>query len=234
MTPPRFDQLLITCEHASNATGTYPFANRPVLSTHRAWDPGALTLARELAKAAGVQAHTGKLTRLLIDLNRREGSKGTFSEYTPEAGRAALLAYHRNWRSAVLADARRLAAKGRLLHVSCHSFTPELHGEVRNAEIGLLYDPRRKLEKATADAWHAELCESLPALRIRRNYPYRGTSDGVTTWLRREIGRRYAGFEIELNQSFAAKPPRDWADVRRALIAAIQHTLGNQSHAERP
>ncbi|MCB9893942.1 MAG: N-formylglutamate amidohydrolase [Planctomycetes bacterium] len=225
MTPPRFDALLITCEHASNATAGYAFRARKLLKTHRAWDPGASVLAQELAKQFGAPLHEGSFTRLLIDLNRRASSEAACSEFTPEAARSELLATHRQWRADVLADARELAGRGRLLHVSCHSFTPELRGEVRNAEIGLLYDPRRKLEKATADAWHAALAAALPGMRIRRNYPYKGISDGVTTWLRREIGPRYAGFEIELNQSFAAKPPGRWADVRRALVATIATSL---------
>lgn len=229
MTPPRFDTLLVTCEHACNAVGRHGAAFRgqsDVLHTHRAWDPGAALLARELAAACDAPLHEGRFTRLLIDLNRRENSKAAFSAFTPYAARGQLLEFHREWRATVLADAQRLAKHGRLLHVSCHSFTPELHGEVRNAEIGLLYDPRRELEKRTADAWHAALREALPAMRVRRNYPYRGISDGVTSWLRRELpATRYAGFELELNQGFAARPAREWKAARQAIIRVVRASL---------
>jgi predicted N-formylglutamate amidohydrolase len=230
LTPPRFDALLVTCEHAGNAVGSRAAAFRgqpDVLRTHRAWDPGAAVLARELAAACHAPLHEGQFTRLLIDLNRRENSKAVFSSYTPLDARGQLLEFHRNWRAAVLADALRLSRRGRLLHVSCHSFTPEMHGEVRNAEIGLLYDPRRALEKRTADAWHAALREALPGARVRRNYPYKGISDGVTSWLRRELpATRYAGFELELNQSFAAKPAREWKATREAVISVVHKSLG--------
>ena len=229
MTPPRFDALLVTCEHASNAVGRYGAAFRgqsDVLHSHRAWDPGAALLARELAAACDAPLHEGKFTRLLIDLNRRESSNAAFSTFTPDAARESLLEFHREWRAAVLADAMRLAKQGRLLHLSCHSFTPELHGEVRNAEIGLLYDPRRALEKRTADAWHVALREALPATRVRRNYPYKGISDGVTSWLRRELPlARYAGFELELNQDFAARPAGEWKSTRQALISMVRASL---------
>lgn len=229
MTPPRFDALLVTCEHATNAVARHAAAFRAdpaVLHTHRAWDPGAALLARELATACDAPLHEGKFTRLLIDLNRRENSKAAFSTFTPDAAREPLLEFHSDWRAAVLADAQRLAKHGRLLHVSCHSFTPELHGEVRSAEIGLLYDPRRGLEKRTADAWHAALREALPAMRVRRNYPYRGISDGVTSWLRRELpATRYAGFELELNQGFAARPAREWKAARQAIIRVVRASL---------
>ena len=29
----------------------------------------------------------------------------------------------------------------RVIHISSHSFTPELNGKVRRADVGLLYDP---------------------------------------------------------------------------------------------
>jgi predicted N-formylglutamate amidohydrolase len=222
LTPPTFDALLVTCEHASNAVPARwraAFAaHQPVLKTHRAWDPGATLLARELAAELNARLHQGEMTRLLIDLNRRENSRSAFSAFTPQDARDALFAYHRKYRDAVLRDALRL--KGRLLHVSCHSFTPELKGEIRNAEIGLLYDPRVKLERATANAWHAALAAALPDMRIRRNYPYKGISDGITTWLRKQR-KNYAGFEVELNQAFCAASASSWSAVRRAIVESI-------------
>jgi predicted N-formylglutamate amidohydrolase len=228
LTPPTFDALLVTCEHASNAVPARwrkSFAaDRAVLDTHRAWDPGAVILARELAAQFKAPLHEGEFTRLLIDLNRRDSSKSAFSAFTPDAAKPELLTFHRSWREAVLADAKKV--KGRLLHVSCHSFTPELRGQVRNAEIGLLYDPRIKLERATADAWHEALKSALPGMRIRRNYPYKGISDGITTWLRRKLpAGKYGGFELELNQSFAMSAPAKWANVRRTIGAAIGSSL---------
>jgi predicted N-formylglutamate amidohydrolase len=146
-----------------------------------------------------------------------------FSEFTPEQAHAELTRHHNDWRDDVRFQADELLGKGRLLHVSCHSFTPELRGHVRNAEIGLLYDPRVKLERATADAWHESLTAALPDMRVRRNYPYKGVSDGITTWLRRKLPPgKYAGFEIELNQAFCAKPASSWSTVRRAVIGAIR------------
>lgn len=226
MTPRTFDALLVSCEHASNsvpARWRKSFAaDEAVLETHRAWDPGALILARELAAELKAPLHQGEMTRLLIDLNRRESSKAVFSAFTPQSAHEELLAYHHKYRDAVLHDAMRL--KGRLLHVSCHSFTPELKGQVRNAEIGLLYDPRVKLERAKADAWHETLGAALPDMRIRRNYPYKGTSDGITTWLRKQR-KNYAGFEIELNQSFSATRASSWSAVRRAVVESIARLM---------
>jgi predicted N-formylglutamate amidohydrolase len=231
LTPPTFSALLVTCEHASNAVPARwrkAFAaDRAVLKTHRAWDPGAVILARELAREFDAPVFEGGMTRLLIDLNRRNNSTNAFSEFTPASARAELGRIHNDWRDDVRFQATELVATGRLLHISCHSFTPVLRGQVRNAEIGLLYDPRRKLEKSVADSWTESLSAALPNMRIRRNYPYTGISDGLTTWLRRKLPEgKYAGFEIELNQAFCAKPARSWATVRQSLIGAIRQQLG--------
>jgi len=69
---------------------------------------------------------------------------------------------------------RRLQWGGRVIHVSCHSFTPELNGQVRNTDIGLLYHPARTKEVALCKRWKASLKACAPELKVRRNYPYAG------------------------------------------------------------
>jgi hypothetical protein len=56
---------------------------------------------------------------------------------------------------------------------------------------------------------------------VRRNAPYRGDSDGLTSALRRErSAERYLGIELELNQRLIAT-----AAQRRAVAAAIAALL---------
>ena len=48
----------------------------------------------------------------------------------------------------------------------------------------------------------AKIRAKAPDLRVRRNYPYVGYADGLTTYLRtRFAAKLYAGLEIEINQS---------------------------------
>lgn len=89
-----------------------------------------------------------------------------------------------------------------IIHLGIHSFTPELNGKVRNADIGILYDPARPQEHAYANIIKAEIKRLYPAMKVRFNYPYKGTSDGLTTTLRKKFGQRYVGIEIEINQKF--------------------------------
>jgi predicted N-formylglutamate amidohydrolase len=86
-------------------------------------------------------------------------------------------------------------------HVSVHSFTPVLRGSVRRADIGLLYDPNRHLEVTLCLELQRTFRQIRPDLVVRRNYPYRGTSDGMTLYLRKCFGpQHYVGIELEINR----------------------------------
>ena len=71
---------------------------------------------------------------------------------------------------------------------------------VRDADVGLLYDPGREWERAICRRWRGVLREVAPDARVRLNYPYRGTADGFPTSLRRRFPEGYAGIELELNE----------------------------------
>jgi predicted N-formylglutamate amidohydrolase len=203
--------LVLTCEHARNAVPR-PLARlfagkRAVLATHRGYDIGASAVARALARRLGAPLVEGEITRLVLDLNRSIGHAAWLSEFSralaPEAIERLCDRYYRPYRAEVEALlAARLARRRAVAHVSVHSFTPKLHGEVRRAEIGLLYDPRRPRERRLADRLAAALRDVAPTWRVRRNYPYRGVGDGFTSTLRRRFdGAAYAGLELEINQA---------------------------------
>jgi predicted N-formylglutamate amidohydrolase len=225
----RHGRILVSCEHGGNrvpAEYALLFAGADgVLATHRGYDLGALELARAFGRRLGVEPFTATVTRLVVDLNRSPGNRNVFSAYTrtlSEAQRAAALAGHYwPYRNAVEAAVASAAAAGeRLLHVSAHSFTPVLRGEERNCDVGFLYDPRRPAEVQLAAAWHAALRTAAPELVLRRNYPYRGVSDALVTYLRRRYGRRgYTGLELEVNQKHVDGPR--WS----ALVAVLSATL---------
>jgi predicted N-formylglutamate amidohydrolase len=158
-------------------------------------------------------------------LNRSPQNRSVFSDYTrcltPAQKAAALAAHYWPYRTAVeSAVAANLGAGRPVLHVSAHSFTPELRGEVRNCDVGFLYDPRRPGEVRFIEAWYTALRVAAPTLTLRRNYPYRGISDALVTHLRRRYGARgYVGMELEINQKHVGS--RGW----RALVALLGATL---------
>lgn len=176
------------------------------LASHRGWDPGTLKLARHLAKGLDATPITSTVTRLLVDLNRSAHNPRVFSELTrslPREERVSLLErFHRpHWDRVLAAVSRGVGSSGLALHLGVHSFTPELDGKIRTPDIALLYDPSRPLELELATLWADALSEALPDREVRRNNPYRGAADGLTSALRRRFAAtRYIGLEIEVNQ----------------------------------
>lgn len=211
-----------------------------LLASHHGYDIGSLVLARELARTCDAPLIAASTTRLLVDLNRSLGHPRLWSPITrtlPPSVRAEVLAEHyRPYRSTVEAMVRSLISQGRrVVHVSAHSFTAELDGVERRADIGLLYDPRRRWERAVCNAWQYAFEERTPHLDVRRNYPYRGTADGLTTALRRGFpATRYAGIELEINQRHPLGRAGSWRRLRRQVIAALRIALGQQAEGGAP
>ena len=170
-------------------------------------------------------------TRLLVDLNRSVGTPDLHSEATKHLSlmerRAILERYYHPHRQKTEGAIRDAVETGvRVIHVASHSFTPELNGQVRTADIGLLYDPARQGEVAFTTAWLVALGRSDPSLRLRRNYPYLGTSDGLTMALRRRHPPdRYIGVELEVNQRYVEEGGPEWPRIRSMLIESLGEAL---------
>lgn len=213
--------LILTCEHASNKlpAAFKKVVPAEVLKTHRAYDIGAIQVFRKLVKFAKPEFFCeGKFSRLFVDLNRTITNKSAFSDYlrNNENAKAEAATYWNEYRAAIekfvassLSSPKRTASKTRvaksepeIVHLGIHSFTPVLNGKVRNTDIGILYDPTRPQERAYANVIKAEIKRLYPAMKVRFNYPYKGTSDGLTTTLRKKFGPGYVGIEIEINQKF--------------------------------
>lgn len=232
--------LLVTCEHGGNDVprqyrGVFRGAER-VLRSHRGWDPGALELAERMAGALRAPIIAATVSRLVVDVNRSLSNPAVFSEWArqlDDAGRARLVAEHYlPYRGLVERRVRALASRGPVLHVSVHSFTPVLRGVRRDADIGLLYDPSRRAEREISAAWREALGAVAPRLRVRMNYPYRGTSDGLTTALRKQFGpASYAGIELEISQRLVSG--HGWRSVQGAIIRSMSAVTEERHQATR-
>lgn len=230
-------RIFVSCEHASNRIPVryrHLFEDRrAVLETHRGYDIGILPFAESLAAAFQAPLLVANVSRLLVDLNRSAANRTLFSEFSrhlPFSEQQLLQQhYHRPyWRTAKDIVAGIIAQNDRALHLSVHSFTPILNGKVRNADIGLLYDPSRSAEKLFCRQWQKALAATQPTLRIRRNYPYRGNAEALVTSLRQNFGENsYLGIEIEINQAIPLSGKNTWARLQQALIAALRKTLRN-------
>jgi len=225
-------KLVVSCEHGGNrvpAPYAWLFAGcEQALASHRGWDPGALWLARRLARAFDAPLHATTVTRLLVDTNRSEHHPRLFSSWCAPLSReerdVVLERHYRAHRGALERRLRKLANAGRdsVLHLAVHSFTPRWQGRVRRCDIGLLYDPQRRTERALCQHWQGRLRARSPKLRVRRNFPYRGAADGLTTYLRHQLpARTYLGVELELNQRSIAQA----GAPRRAIAQHVESSL---------
>ncbi|MEJ8756514.1 N-formylglutamate amidohydrolase [Pontibacter sp. H259] len=229
-------KLLLTCEHGGNqippAYTSYFSDFKAQLASHAGYDIGALELFRKLKPLADKSFYS-ETSRLLVELNRSLHHAKLFSDMTRELHddeKAAILKEHYfPYREQVEHLVHDFAMAGRqVLHIAVHSFTPELNGEVREADIGLLYDPKRQLEQPFCRHWKKELQERGPNLNVRFNYPYLGIADGFPTYLRRQFtSEQYIGVELEVNQKFAVGEPARWKYVQDQLYTSLEATLNH-------
>jgi predicted N-formylglutamate amidohydrolase len=184
-------------------------------------------MAKALASAFAAPL-VASVSRLLIDLNRSIGHPQLFSAMTraaPAQTRAQIVEQHyRPHRMHVERLIGQAVARGqRVIHISSHSFTAELDGAVRGADVGLLYHPGRRGEAELCARWKEVLAAIAPELRVRRNYPYAGKGDGLTSHLRLRFAPcDYVGIELEVNQGIVLAAGRRWTALRRMLIDTLR------------
>lgn len=204
-------QCIVTCEHAVNTIPEryqHLFHQEPnVLNTHQAIDFGALSIAKHFSRVLNCPLFEANASRLLIECNRSLHHRALFSEWTKglsDAEKESLITeYYQPFRDAVESDIQSKVKQGiQVLHLSIHSFTPVFHDITRNTDIGFLYDPTRYGEKSLATQWRRQLSKERAPFHVRMNYPYRGTTDGFASALRKQYTEKeYLGFEIESNQA---------------------------------
>jgi predicted N-formylglutamate amidohydrolase len=225
---------VVTCEHGGNRVPLELAARfrpwRALLASHRGYDPGALATALTLARVLGAPLVAATVSRLVADLNRSPGREFRGSRIMRTAPREvrkdAHARYYAPYRDEVERMVRGAILSGRrVVHVSSHSFTARLDGRVRHADVGLLYDPARAAERELCVRWQHALAARMPKWSVRRNYPYLGRGDGLTTYLRRRFDPdRYVGVEIEVNQRLCGARPLPLT-ARRAIALALRDAL---------
>jgi predicted N-formylglutamate amidohydrolase len=182
--------VLIICEHASRVLPQH-FGNlglsEEALSSHIAWDPGALAVSRGMSAALDATLVHQRFSRLVYDCNRPPHAAGAMPEvseiYTIPGNQhlgvaerqarteALYVPFHDRIR-ALIKD--RTARGQRTVIVTVHSFTPVYMGAPRDVELGILHDTDSHLADRMLRA-----AQDAPLYRTERNKPY-GPEDGVT------------------------------------------------------
>lgn len=229
--------LVITCEHGGNhIPEAYQdlFQDQGLLDSHRGFDAGALSMAKDLAIAFAAPLVSATISRLLVDLNRSVGNRSLHAKVIqglPKDKREQILQqYYLPYRTQAEETIRQtIAEHGKVLHISSHSFTPVLGGKERRADIGLLYDPIRAGEIKLCQHWQADLKAYQPQLIVRRNYPYAGKGDGLTSRLRQQLSPTiYMGIELEINQKHIFNAGQQWKNLRKVIVESLARVLAKE------
>lgn len=226
-------KLIFSCEHGGNFIpdeyqSLFALAEE-VLKTHKGWDIGILEVAKDVSQALNIDLSFSEVSRLLVELNRSIDTPDLFSLYTKrvkdEEKRHILKEYYYPYRNEVEGKIKNHILNGdQVIHISFHSFTPILNGEERTTDLGLLYDPERKMESLFCAQWKGNL-DQLNSFITKLNYPYLGTDDGFTTYLRTKFSDpEYAGIELEVNQKYLTEK-ENVTQVNKLLITSLQQVL---------
>ncbi|UXS02064.1 N-formylglutamate amidohydrolase [Agrobacterium tumefaciens] len=222
--------VLLVCEHASATVpekyGTLGLT-ADVLSSHIAWDPGALAVSRLLSRKLDATLVYQRFSRLIYDCNRPPESSsampvkseiheipGNFDLDDAEkfARTSALYVPFHDRVDAIIAE--RQANRQETVVVTVHSFTPVYHGRFREVEVGVLHDTDSRL----ADAM---LRSAAGGLDVRRNEPY-GPDDGVTHTLRlHALPDGFLNVMIEIRNDLIAT-----ADDQSAMADFLYELMG--------
>ncbi|ALI97777.1 N-formylglutamate amidohydrolase [Rufibacter tibetensis] len=235
---------ILTCEHAGNELPPefeHLFKGKEEeLYSHKAIDFGALRLARHLATACYLPLYSTSISRLLVEHNRSLDSEELFSDFTKdlseEEKHTILDKYYFPHRDEVEEKVREeVEAGNKVLHLAVHTFTPVKEGEVREAEIGILFDPDRSWEKEIAAQLKADLQNQNLDRKVLDNSPYPGVDDGLPTYLRTKFSNdQYAGFELEINQKFFLNgDPEVWQKVLHEMATSVKALLATLARREK-
>lgn len=182
--------VVLVCEHASKFIPAYLNGlglSAEAASSHAAWDPGALAVAKHLSAKLDAPLIAQGVSRLVYDCNRPPEAPSAMpekSEIYEVPGNVALSddqrldrvnRYYRPFQEAIAHVIEAKRACGQLpVIITIHSFTPVYNGHRRAVEIGVLHDSDTRFADALLEA-----LRTAEPYDIRRNEPY-GPEDGVT------------------------------------------------------
>lgn len=114
-----------------------------------------------------------------------------------------------------------------VVHLSVRSFAPIKKGRRIRTDVGLLYDPSRSYESDLCMDWIDEVYFNFGNLRVRRNYPARGTRNGLLGSMREQFSpEHYLGIEIWVNRWWANRQSSIRDEAVYELSEGLRMTIG--------
>lgn len=226
-------RLVLVCDHASNRIperlGTLGLTPAD-LTAHIAWDIGAADVARHLSERFDAPLVLSGYSRLVIDMNRPHHVPTLIPEVTggviipgnqglTDADKALRIAtFHAPYHAAIRGILDAKSARVRPILLAIHSFTPELLGQRRPWQIGMLYGKDTRI----AHAFLAKLRRD-PSLCVGDNEPYHVSADTDCTIPVHGEATGVLHTAIEIRQDGLATPEGRllWAERIAAIVEEI-------------
>jgi predicted N-formylglutamate amidohydrolase len=222
--------VLLVCDHASNfipPSLTDLGVAEELLPSHIAWDIGAATITRTLARRLNVPAVLCQYSRLVVDCNRNLDDVSAFPEVSDGIaipGNAALSAQDREARANQVYWPYHHAVRDqlRLLEnfapapalVAIHSFTPAMAGKIRPWHVGVLWDKDDRISRPLLQRMRDD-----GDVEVGDNEPYSGKHPADFTLDHHAEAEGLPHVGIEIRQDLANTP--DTAKRVGELLALV-------------
>jgi predicted N-formylglutamate amidohydrolase len=229
---------VVVCDHASNRVPRR-FAGLGLspaqLATHIAWDPGAGTVARGLARHLDAPLVMSGYSRLIIDCNRPLASDESMAPVSAGMivpGNRSISAADRSMRAAAffhpyhraiaeVLDQRSTDGRPSVL-ISVHSFTPDLNGSHRPWQVAFSHGRDARLALLLLEAFAAD-----GGFVVGHNQPY--SVDDTTDYTIPVHGERrglpHVLIEIRQDLLTTAAQCAGWAERLAAAYLRIEPSL---------
>lgn len=229
---------VIVCEHASNFIPSH-LRNLGLteadLQRHIAWDPGAVGVARVLARELDAPLVSCGISRLVIDCNR---DPTVFDAITPKSedtvipGNTDISAEERGRRVAGVYEpfhegvAAVVAAKrkaGPVAVIGIHSFTPVYNGTMRPWHVGILFDRDESLSAPMLAALRADT-----TIVVGANEPYSPGDRVYHTLDRHGQSQGMASVMIEIRNDLLLESAQEeqWGMKLASVLKQIKASAG--------
>jgi predicted N-formylglutamate amidohydrolase len=230
----KLSDLVLVCEHAGRAVPEklgYLGVSEEILRSHRGWDIGAETVARQIADLLGAPLVIQRYSRLVIDCNRPPFSPQSIpyvSDHADIPGNIAACPSEKADRIKAIFDPmnaaiKRLFETSRRAAFSIHSFTTEMDGKSRPWHAGFL--TRASLD--TAETLIMAIQKRQPQLTLAINEPY--AIDSETDWFiphyAEALGLSHCLIEIRNDQIDHPEGAKFWAELLAEAITDLMETL---------
>jgi predicted N-formylglutamate amidohydrolase len=240
---------VIVCEHASNFIPAR-FGNLGLAETelqrHIAWDPGALGVARVLARELESPLVSCAVSRLLIDCNRDPSvfdaitakSEDTVipgnAGLSPEERQARVREIYEPFHAGVAAVVAAKRAKGPVAVIGIHSFTPVYNGAERPWHIGILFDRDESLSAPMLTALRRD-----EAIVVGANEPYSPGDRVYHTLDRHGQSQGLASVMVEIRNDLLTTPEQEaaWGTKLASILKGVAFQEGTPQElvpADRP